>query len=197
MIRINLLPPELRIQKKEERMKLALPGLEIRYVLYAIPAVIGIFLFLHIILAVIGLVQAMQYRSLSHSWKKLEPQRKTVDVLRKQRDAFLADANVTQRLLARRVPWADKLNKLCLLLPSGIWFEELNFSQEGNFALYGSVISLKKDEMALINKFIENLKNDPMFVKDFSGLILDSVKRRTVGGYDVVDFSLKGMVSVK
>ncbi|MCM8789700.1 MAG: hypothetical protein NC916_01575 [Candidatus Omnitrophica bacterium] len=61
-----------------------------------------------------------------------------------------------------------------------------------NFVLFGSVISLEKKEMSLLKDFIDSLKKDSGFFKDFSGLELTSVQTRQVGVYEVVDFTLQG-----
>ena len=53
-----------------------------------------------------------------------------------------------------------------------------------------SVVSLKKEEMGLINKLIGNLKGDLSFSEDFSNLDMTSAQRRFLGGYEMIDFEL-------
>jgi hypothetical protein len=91
----------------------------------------------------------------------------------------------------RKLNWSEKLNKLSLNLPSGIWFNELSVSKK-DFILKGSVLSLQKEEMNLVNKFIDSLKKDMVFFKDFTRLELSSIQMKTVVGYDVFDFVLTG-----
>jgi hypothetical protein len=53
-----------------------------------------------------------------------------------------------------------------------------------------SVVSLQKDEMGAIQRFIDILKGDAAFIKDFAGLELGSVQKKVLGAYDIVDFTL-------
>jgi len=64
-----------------------------------------------------------------------------------------------------------------------------------HFSEAGELISLQKEEMNLLNKFIDSLKKDNMFFKDFSALDLSSVQIRSLGGYDILDFSLTGILA--
>ncbi|MFC1805071.1 hypothetical protein ACFLZ3_04530, partial [Candidatus Omnitrophota bacterium] len=70
-----------------------------------------------------------------------------------------ADAILQGKLSAEKLNWSEKLNKLSLHLPYGIWFDNLSL-KGADFVLRGSVISLQGEEMMLIKKFIESLKDD-------------------------------------
>ena len=61
-----------------------------------------------------------------------------------------------------------------------------------NLTIRGSVISLQKEEVGLINKLLDTLKIQPEFVKDFSSFELSNVQQRSLGGYDIADFVLVG-----
>jgi Tfp pilus assembly protein PilN len=149
---------------------------------------------MHVFLAAAGLFKSYQLKVLNNKWNKLAPQREMLKNLTKEYEVLSADARIIQQLNLRRLNWAEKVNKLSLDLPAGIWFNELSFSRK-DFILKGSVISLQKEEMNLVNKFIYNLKKDVAFFKDFSNLELSSVQIRTVGGYDIFDFVLAGKLN--
>jgi len=106
------------------------------------------------------------------------------------------DARAIKQLTDQRIDWAQKLNQLSLKLPSGIWFTSISISPS-SLTLSGSVVSLQKQEMALIKRFMDSLKNDKDFFKDFSSLELSSVKTRTIVTYEVVDFNLIGNLKSK
>ena len=110
--------------------------------------------------------------------------------------AFSQDAIVLQQLSNQRINWAEKLNKLSLNLPPGVWFTDLSVTQK-DFILKGSVIALQKEEMSLIHKLLSGLQNDPGFIGDFYNLELASVQNRAVGGYEVSDFTLVGAIKKK
>ncbi|MHB8155446.1 MAG: hypothetical protein ACYDFR_05280, partial [Candidatus Omnitrophota bacterium] len=83
-----------------------------------------------------------------------------------------------------------------LNLPSGVWFNEIKISVK-DMIIQGSVISLVKEEVNLINKLLENLKADSEFSRDFVSFELSNVQKKNVGGYDIADFILTGALKVK
>lgn len=186
MIEINLLPEDLKIRVSKRRI-----GIESRNLAYLVPAVFGILLFAHICLAGLTILKHWQYSALNNKWQKLKPQQEMLSGFKGQYDVLSSNTQAIQQLNRRRVNWAEKLNKLSLKVPSGIWFNELSGTRT-EIVLKASVISLQKEEMGLINKFMDNLRNDAGFFQDLNNLELSSVQRRSLGGYDIVDFVLTG-----
>lgn len=187
MIEINLLPQELRVKSKRFNIKY----IQAKNLWYFILSALCVLICIHIYLAMLGLSKSYQFHRLSSKWKNLEPQIRIWEEFKKENLTLSADAKIVQRLISQRINWAEKLNKLSIDLPQGIWFNDLSLNQK-EFVLKAAVISLEKEEMNLINQFMNNLKNDTTFIKDFNSLELGSVQRRTVGGYEVVDFILQG-----
>jgi len=185
MIEINLLPEELKVKTR----RLGKISIESKYFLYLIPLVFAVLILAHICLATVGIVKSLQFSQLNNKWKKLEPQRGLLNNLKKGYDVVASNTKLMQELNSRRLNWPEKLNRLSQDLPSGIWFNEILVSRK-DFVLKASVISLQGEEMSLINKFISSLKNDTRFLKDFNDLELGLVQKKSVGGYDVVDFIL-------
>ena len=193
MIEINLLPEELRVKGKKEKSG---PPEAQRYLIYIIPAALAILVCAHLYLAAVNIKNTVQLRSLNNRWQKLEPQRKQLELFRKEYALLSEEAASMQKLLQSRMRWAEKLNKLSTGLPSGIWFSEISAST-AEFSLQGSVVSLNKEEMNLIKKFLDNLKNDADFFADFKALELSSTQSRTLGSYEIMDFALTGALRVK
>jgi len=189
MIEINLLPEELKLKRRGVNV-------QANYFIYAVPLILGILVCMHIFLAVVTINKNSQLRTLNNKWRSLEPQRKVLENFNNEYAIVSEDSKAIQRLTEQRINWAQSLNKLSLDLPSGVWFNELSISY-GDFMLSGSVVSLQKEEMGLINKFIYNLKNEPVFFKGFNNLELSSVQRKTIGGYDILDFVLEGILKSK
>jgi Tfp pilus assembly protein PilN len=185
MIEINLLPAEL----KSKSRKIA-ESFELKQILYLIPILFGVIIIIHIYLLAVLITKNSQISSLNNKWQQLGPQRKTLEDFREEYEGLSSDAAIIRQLVTSRIAWSKKLNRLSLDLPSGVWFNELLFRQK-EFILKASTVSLQKEELTLINKFMENLKNDTDFFKDFSSLELGPVQRRTVGSYDIVDFDLQ------
>ncbi len=184
-IEINLLPHEFRPKKEKQG------AFDPRLFLYILGCAVGILLLLHVSFLGVGLVVGIQHTSLAAQWQMMAPQRKELDALMKQYDALSQDARISQQLVSRRVRWSQKLYLLSSHLTRGVWFEELSFKDKG-FSLRGSVISLEHEEIPLINTFIDALKGDPAFYKDFATLEATSFQTRSVGGYDTVEYALSG-----
>lgn len=96
-----------------------------------------------------------------------------------------------KKLVAQRITVSDKMQTLMAALPNGIWFNRLSL-QQGRFRLEGSIISLKKEEIKLLNLFLNRLKEDKQFFKDFTSLELERMSVRMLGGFSVMDFVLVG-----
>jgi len=188
MIEINLLPADLK--SKAESRKIYL-HLEAKYFIYLVVFVLTLLICLHIYLATLVMNKYNQLTHLNNKWRSLEPQRKLLEDFNKENTSATQDTFALAQLNEERITWSEKLRKLNSSLPGGIWFTELSFSGR-DFSLRGSVVSLQKEEIALIKKFIDNLKSDMLFYKNFNDLELSSVQRKVIGEYDVLDFTLIG-----
>jgi len=201
MIEINLLPQELRVKTKENAPQQVIlttvTGLSRdKLFIYAIPVLLVLFVLAHLYFAVIGISKNAQLVSLKRKWVDLEPQKKILDEFNQQYSVVSQDASLTRLLISQRALWAQKLNKLSLNLPAGVWFNDISLSKQ-NLTIQGSVISLQKEELGLINKLLDNLKSDQEFFKDFSNFELSSVQKRPVGSYDIADFVLTGVLKTQ
>lgn len=192
MIEINLLPEELKTKAKPVK-----PGfnMESEYFLYGSLLILGSLILAHIYLTAFVFVRNNQLRRLNNKWRQLEPQRKLLENFNAEYTILSQDALALKKLTDARVNWSEKLNKLSLGLPSRIWFNEILVSSN-NLSLRASAISLQNEEMNLIKKFIDNLKSDSGFFKDFNSLELSLVQRKVIGGYDIVDFTLVGAINL-
>jgi len=192
MITINLLPEEFKVSLKNEGAGFKFAFREI-YFVYLLPALLCVLLCVHIFLVLFTVVKGTQLTVLSNKWAGLSVQRKELDAFMQTHAAFSQDALILAQLSSQRINWAEKLNKLSLNLPSGVWFIDLAINSR-EFILKGSVISLQKEEMGLIHKLLSSLQNDTEFANDFDNLELSSVQNRAVGGYEVADFTLTGAI---
>ncbi len=201
MIEINLLPEELRVKTKTKSLehetvtKHAVFSQEQLFI-YAIPALLGVLICAHIYFAVISISKSSQLVALNRQWIELEPQKKVLDEFNNEYFAVSQDASLIQSLNSKRILWAVKLNKLSLNLPSGVWFNQVTITAK-DIVIQGSVISLAKEEISLINKLLENLKIDSDFSKDFTSFELSSVQKKNVAGYDIADFILTGVLRAR
>ncbi len=193
MIKINLLPEEIKTKALGVK---AIFNLGAKYLMLIIPVVAGLLVLAHICLAVLGVVRAGQFAELNKKWEVLASQRKALEDFSKEHAVVTEDTKFLQQAFKQRLNWAEKLNKLSSGLPSGVWFKEITISSKA-LVIIGSVVSLQKQEMALIRKFIDNLKNDTGFFKDFVSLELGTVQTRPIADYNIFDFVLTGTLTAK
>ncbi|MFA4842731.1 MAG: hypothetical protein WC658_02735 [Candidatus Omnitrophota bacterium] len=186
MIEINLLSAELKPKSSKFTFNLSQ-----RNIAYLFAAGFGLLLSAHILLFASAIIKSAQLTSLNSKWNGLASQRITLDGLKKEYEGYSSGPRSVQQISDARMSWAKGLNALSLDLPSGVWFQELSINQK-DFTLKASCVSLAKEELALINKFMETVKKDTDFFKYFDSLELGAVQRRSVGGYDIVDFILDG-----
>jgi len=201
MIEINLLPEELRVKiktKSAEYSTVTKPAAfsQEQLFVYAIPILLFVLVCAHIYFVVISISKNNQLVALNRKWVELAPQKKGLDEFNNEYSSVSQDASLAQLLTGKRILWAEKLNKLSLNLPSGVWFNEITINAK-DIVIQGSVISFAKEEVNLINKLLENLKEDSEFSKDFVSFELSNVQKKNVGGYDIADFILTGALKVK
>ncbi|MDD5129490.1 MAG: hypothetical protein PHS66_00335 [Candidatus Omnitrophica bacterium] len=201
MIEINLLPEELKVRVKgrssdQTAANTSLALMRDRVFIYAIPVMLAVFILAHFYYAVLLISKNGQLVSLNRKWLDLAAQKKQLDEFNREFSSVSQDAGLMQQLNRQRVLWAQKLNILSLSLPGGVWFNDIVFNA-GSLTIKGSVVSLKKEEVGLINELLNRLKTDPGFSKDFSNFELSSVQKRSFGGYDIADFVLVGVMRSK
>lgn len=170
--------------------------LEPKHYILLIPLVFGVLICVQLVIGVLGIARGVQVRALNAKWKTLEPARKALQESGNKSSSVSGDAQALGQLLRERVSWSEKLNRLSADLPPGVWFEMLSVNLN-EFSLQAAVISLNKDDMSLIKQFIDNLKNDPAFIKDFNGIELGQAVKRNIGSYEVTEFILGAALKKK
>lgn len=191
MIEINLLPPDLKITQKKKSAIPAAGGRDMKVFLYIVPVIFIFLIGIHFYFSAVSFSKSGRLNALNNKLKSLEAQKKELEVFNKEFDNLSEEAKAIQQLTDQRLIFSEKLNQLSLNLPSGIWFNELAFKDKV-FSLEGSALSFRKEEIGLIKDFVESLKKDKAFFKDFYNIELRLAQRRPLGAYDVVDFVLEG-----
>ena len=184
MIEINLLPEELK-QRKARQIFLPQALLKI------LPVACGLLVVIHIYLGGLFVFKTLQYKSMNKQWEQLKTQRQEVDAWKRGYNISSQQTGQINSLLTQRITISDKMQVLTKSLPNGIWFNHLNLNQK-KFLLEGSVVSLKKDQMSLLNRFLDRLKEDNLFFKDFIRFEPARMSMRTLGGFSIMDFVLEG-----
>jgi Tfp pilus assembly protein PilN len=193
MIEINLLPEELIVKPGDKK---PLGGFDLRYVVYALPVALVIIVCLHFLLGVMAMVKRSELSSLNIKWQNAEPQRKELEEFNREYVASEQDAALIKPLIDQRISWSQKLNRLSLDLPSGIWFNDITINTK-ELIIRGSVISTEKIEMSLIKTFMDTLKDDTEFIKNFTTLELGPIQSQPIAGNEISNFTLKATLQTK
>ncbi|MFH1338442.1 MAG: hypothetical protein ABIH40_01145 [Candidatus Omnitrophota bacterium] len=186
MIEINLLPEEF---KQGKQVQFALP--QAKTLVYALAAVFGLLIIIHLFLGGLLAVKKIRHKSLDAKWTQLAPKLQEINEWKRRYKISSEQSEYINRLNEQRITVSDKMQALILALPNGVWFNGMDIKDK-EFSLSGSVVSLKADEMRLLNLFLNRLKEDKLFFKDFARLELGRVVMRTLGGFSVMDFVLEG-----
>ncbi|MFH1413649.1 MAG: hypothetical protein ABIG56_02255 [Candidatus Omnitrophota bacterium] len=189
MIEINLLPEDL--QKKLAKSRKTQYKINSQYLVLIIPFILAVLICVHLYAGILSIATKAKLIQLERRWKVSSDDRKSLESFNMEYSLMSEDARIIEQLISKRIIWSEKLNKLSLHLPMGIWFTGIS-ATDNDLALYGSVISLEKEEVSSIKKFIDSLKKDLVFYKDFDNLEVGSVTTRKIGGYEIADFSLLG-----
>lgn len=184
MIKINLLPPDLR--KKE-----IMPKIPLSFIAFL---VILIIFAIHILLFFLSMYKKVQVAALNKTWETMQPQFKEIDALRKNLEAERSKVKIREYVLKRDFYWTDFLNKINKAVPKGLWLNHLSLSDTG-LVIEGSVFSFGTEEVSLVNKFFDELKSDGFFIQYFNKFNLDSVQRRSIKDYEILDFLLTAQIN--
>ncbi len=119
----------------------------------------------------------------------MQLQFRLVDVLKISLVVKRDKARVMEYILNRNLYFTEFFNKINQAVPKGLWLNRLSFSYNG-LVIGGGVFSFGTEEISLVNKFFNELKNDELFLENFSNFNLDSVQRRVIKEYEILDFLL-------
>lgn len=183
-LEINLLPEELRKKRRAFQFKLSADNL--RKILR--PVIAG-FVFIHLFIPFITFTENLRLKQARKAFVNIQPQKEKLDEIRNQVQKFGSLDELFQRMRVQRSNVAPRLNIISDYLPQGLWLFELSISKNA-WEIKGSCIFGIESEMAQIGKFLEALKSDARFAKDFASLELISVQRRKLGPTELVDFIL-------
>jgi len=188
MIEINLLPEEIRKQRGPSfKLDIEMMG-KVKFLAGGL--VLGVLIFLILILSIGSSLRKKQAMRLVLEEQNISAQRSDAEALNKELSVLKAKMRVLGQLTSREFLWAQKLNELSNMALPGIWFTRIHTGSEQRFIIEGSVISKKEKAMASVGKFMKNIREDRTFFRDFRGIKLENIQRKTIDKRDVVDFRI-------
>ncbi|MFH1380650.1 MAG: PilN domain-containing protein [Candidatus Omnitrophota bacterium] len=213
MIKINLLPEEL----KKKRMIIELPEIPIIPISIGF---VGTLFIIQLFLSGLIFFNEQRLERLEKKWKTMEPEKQELDKLKKSISSSSAKSYAIDKLIEKRISWARLLNEISNSLIGNVWLTELSYKKriEGNvqdsvkskkqsakksrkteetlsyeiatLTLSGSSSGKGEEGTATIAKFINALKGNASFFKNFSDIELVSIKQGTLAGQDIMNFTI-------
>ena len=196
MIRINLLPEELR---RKESMRIKMPEIPIRR------AVSGFLVFFIGIQLLVGAWAAWQHASLTRLaalTKEWNDRNRDLSLKKAKTKEAREQIKTAQGLSVGKFHWSRLLNAVSDSVTKGIWLQSLSVTESGPSAkkdakkaktrhlqLEGSVMA-RGEETAYTGKFIQSLKANPTLAGLFSDVRLSTIQQRKIKDIDVYDFVL-------
>ncbi|MBU1932853.1 MAG: PilN domain-containing protein [Candidatus Omnitrophica bacterium] len=186
MIEINLLPEDLRKQKKMDfKLDLEVIG-KVKFLAGGVFA--GIVIFIIIFLFAGSSIRKKQIIGLMMKEQAISAEKTRAEEANKEIIFLMAKMTELDEIMKRKFNWSRKLNELSDLVLPGIWLTRIYTDAEDRLIIEGSVVSKKEEAMATVGKFMKDIRENESFFRDFSNMKLESVQRKGTGDRDVVDY---------
>jgi len=195
MIEINLLPPNLRVKKKESAKLPSLPSLPI------IPIAAGIvafLVFLQVLLLFFIQTKAMCLDSIKKKITSISNSNKEVMDIDSRLKEISSKAEIIDKLAASRFCVARKLNELSDSMIQGVWLRNIDIRKSEPagetgvskelLLIEGSDIVLGDNKEGAIGKFVNSLKENESFASDFDNIEIAKEELKKVRDTEIMDF---------
>ncbi len=182
MIKINILPDELRIKTQAY----ALPkDTMVKVSFFAVSFLVGV----HLILLLVTIFKFFVVSGYESKLPGLEPKIVYLESIKKELNVLESKTKVIDELARKNTPWSVCLYKLSKNLPSGIWFEQLILKDE-LFTVTGKVVSRSDNDLSVLNVYLNRINQDPRF----RSVKLSDIKKTVFRNQEVTTFSIRGML---
>lgn len=198
MIKINLLPVELRPGKK-----IAIPVKSMSFIGVGIGVILLCF---YIMIGVRINQEKERLDALGKEYEAIKPEYEKVKKLKADRDRLEAKVALMEKLIVQRLLWAKKLNQLSDLMPPQVWLSSLSVVSRTTtkhvdgkeisvptrmLIIRGKTYSDKGEKMVeQVGDFMRSIKEHGPFFKDFVNVELVSTERETIAKTEIMKFEL-------
>jgi Tfp pilus assembly protein PilN len=210
VIELNLLPKasnESIGKSKNIALNLQLSGIKPIPIMIVL---ISIMILCQVILGFFSFMQSRQVAILSKELSDLLPQRSISAALKKEADELNTKFAIIEGLTQGSLIWSKKLCDLSDSMVDGIWLNSLFLEEEvarpeaqvsripvqqslpkQSLVLKGMALSSGMgEEAAIVGAFMQSLKNNKDFFKDFDSIKLLSIQRQLYGKTEVMNFNI-------
>ncbi|MFH0731899.1 MAG: hypothetical protein V2A72_03130 [Candidatus Omnitrophota bacterium] len=196
MIEINLLPEELRKNKKPKKEVLNLKSANLPWKAIAITIAV-VFIASQLLAAQILFFKKGTLKKTELLIKDTEPKYKMAQSLKSEIKQLNSKLSAVNELTSKSILWSKKMSDLSSAVIEGVWLKELSLQQKKGvktqevLLLIGSVASRSPgEEAAIIANFINSLRSNGGFYDDFIDIKLESSQMTKIGVLDVMNFKI-------
>jgi len=195
MIELNLLPKELRSEKKRNVPEIP--------VLPVTSALLILVMLLHVSMLVATKFRHGALGRAEAKWEVIKPKKLSAEKLSGEIDSLERRLKVTRDIATPPIVWAELLSGLNLAVIPNIWLEEFKpvagkTKGKGGRKGLGTLSRLeltghalgKETATSTVGKFINSLKKEQLFSKYFEDIELEKMRHQKFEGEEVMTFKL-------
>ena len=135
--------------------------------------------------------------SLKKVEKELEEMKSKIEKMKKLQQKYREKKmlnDILKSYVERKFMVSYFFDRLIEHTPEGVWFSRIVI-KGNNITLIGSVVSLRgEDEASNVNKIIMALTGDEDFKKIIKSAEIETLRRKTIGSRDVLDFTISCVI---
>ena len=197
MIKLNLLPRELRREKEEvvESTKLSFAPV--------CAGIVAILLTAHFVLMALVSFDRRQLKELDYTWEGMKPEREKTNMVVEDTTRVKKHLTVIRGIAKPYFSWTKMLSGLNQAIIENVWMDkmELEFSSgmknkkkvekvPVSFKIAGYALGNSQEATSLVAKFINSLKSAEDFSDYFSEIELKNMRNYEIEGSEVMRFML-------
>lgn len=190
MIKYNFMPEQFR-KERGNFLSQGVGGVSSEIFIGILLLVFAFFFLLHVSLVGVFLFQVGGHQMLQMKWNAMEADKKVFDTISNGSKAIQNRLNSLRPITSQAgFSWSRLFNEISDSVPKGIWLRQIEYSKD-LLTVSGSSVSKMANEMVAAGNFVATLKEKPVIKQYFSGVDVDSIKRREDTNLSIADFKLK------
>lgn len=199
MVKVNLLRPELG-KVKRVGSSVSLPRLRFGRLEKNIFLLALLFFILGVGLALHRLYLEKNFTQITNQYSKAAKARDEVSGLNKEKEKLNRQVYFLEGYLKREIIWSQKLEQMRNLIPPEVWLKKFSYEAKpaqdkyGGPYLYlsgGLTPTKQTSAIGILSNFINQLKENKDFSRDFENPILSDVKTEVSNNVGVMSFVIE------
>ena len=194
MAKINLLPPEAGKVKKDTA-----PVFSARAAGKLLLIVNILLIAAAICLRVSAWQRSKSLTSVDSEYQQASIVNKKIHTLLQEQSKVLQEFNSLKRLAQRDILWYEELSRLPQIMPEEVWLTSFSFKKKSAKDSSRKILYLRgglrppkeTSHIVILSKFINQIKEDPVFSADFDTPVLTDSKTENQDTTEIMSFSLE------